>query len=222
MADPQDNDDISCHLQQVGMGSLLCRAARRSGNNTTNEVTPEICFNCLAGNIYREVGCDSVLPRVRFLTYAGGCQQDLEGLFCTLRKRDTTLEYCRQCNLVVAETTRQIVTVARGLFEAQGFYSAYQDIEKAREAIRDGNFANAITRSIDYLESTMRICHEKLEMPLPEKKQVSDLWKSTRNILQFDEIDSTNSVVTLMNALRGVITDLGGLRNSLSDAHGKV
>ncbi|MCR4418732.1 MAG: hypothetical protein QHH27_03315 [Clostridia bacterium] len=61
---PREGDDISCHLQQQGMGTLVCRAARREGRDSTNEVTPTACFNCPVGKIFREVGCDSVLPRI--------------------------------------------------------------------------------------------------------------------------------------------------------------
>ncbi len=218
---PKEQDNIDCHLQQVGMGTLLCRAARQTGDKTTNEVNPTICFNCLAGKVYREVGCDAVLPKIRIYPYIGGQSFDVEQLFCKIRKRETTLDYCRTCGLVTAETTRQIVSTVRGLFEAQGFYSAYKDIEKAREAIRDGIFDNAITRSISCLESVMRICHEKLNQELPSSKQVSDLWKSTRNILKFDKIDDSESIKILLNTLSGVVTHLGGLRNKLGDAHGR-
>lgn len=222
LPEPSEDDNIDCHLQQIGMGTLICRAARQTGDRTTNEVNPAICFNCQAGKIFREVGCDAVLPKVRILsTVVGQPHMRLESLFCKIRKRETSLEFCQACGLVTAETTRQIVSTTRGLFEAQGFYSAYKDLEKAREAIRDGNFDNAVTRSIACLESTMRICHEELGLPLPRKKQISDLWKSTRRILRFEEIDPSGSMENLMNALSGVVTHLGGLRNRLSDAHGK-
>jgi len=203
------------------MGSLICRAARQTGDKTTNEVSPIICFNCDAGKVYRDVGCDAILPKIRIYPLMGGSSFQVESLFCKIRKRETTLEYCQTCNLVNAETTRHIVSTARGLFQAGNFYSAYTDIEKAREAIRDGNLENAITRSISCLESTMRICHEHLNKPLPDKKQVSDLWKSTRTILSFDEIGKPRAAENLMNGLSGVITQLGGLRNTLGDAHGK-
>jgi hypothetical protein len=160
--EPKENEDINCHLQQIGMGTLICRAARQTGDMTTNEVNPTICFNCLAGKIFREVGCDAVLPIIRIYSYGEHGVPDVEALFCKIRKRDTTLEFCSTCGLVNAETTRQIVSTARGLFEAQGYYSAFKDIEKAREAIRDGNFENAVTRSISSLESVMCICHENL------------------------------------------------------------
>ena len=217
---PTEDDNIDCHLQNIGMGTLICQAARQGRDHTTNEVNSTICFNCPAGKIFREVGCDAVLPKIYIYDFNVPFSR-VENLFCKIRKRSTTLDFCRTCGLVTAETTRQIVSTARGLFEAQGFYSAYQDIEEARKAIRDGNFGNAITRSITCLESVMRICHEKLGQPLPKKKQISDLWKSTRNILDFDSLDPSGATSPLMNALSGVVTNLGGLRNTLGDAHGK-
>lgn len=217
---PNENDNIDCHLQQIGMGTLICKAARQTGDKTTNEVDPTICFNCSAGKIFREVGCDAVLPKIRILPHLGGSYFNVENLFCKIRKRDTTQDFCQRCGLVTAETTRQIVSTARGLFEAQGFYSAYKDLEKAREGIRDGNFENAITRSISCLESVMRVCHEKMGAALPNA-QVTDLWKSTRNILQLDNVDLSGSSLTLLNTLSGVVAQLGGLRNALGDAHGR-
>jgi HEPN domain-containing protein len=221
LQEPNESDNIDCHLQQVGMGTLICRAARQTGGTTTNEVNPIICFNCPAGKIFREVGCDAVLPKIKIYQHIGGSPFQVTTLFCKIRKRETTLDFCRTCGLATAETTRQIVSTTRGLFEAQGFYSAYKDLEKARESIRDGNFENAVTRSIDCLESTMRICIEKIgELP-PSKKQVTDLWKSTRTNLRFDELDPSGSTLDLMNTLSGVVTQLGRLRNTLGDAHGR-
>jgi|Deesub1362B_J571_1020462.scaffolds.fasta_scaffold00001_38 hypothetical protein len=221
LQEPKENDNIDCHLQQIGMGTLICRAARQTGDETTNEVSPTICFNCSAGKIFREVGCDAVLPKIRIYPYKGGVSFNVETLFCKIRRRETTLDFCGKCGLATAETTQKIISNARGLFKAHGFYSAYKDIEKAREAIRDGNFENAVTRSISCLESVMRICHEKLGNPLPSKKQVSDLWKSTRKLLLLDELDPSGATLNLMNALSGVVSHLGGLRNTLGDVHGK-
>lgn len=221
LQEPTEDDDIRCHLQQIEMGGLVCRAARQTGDRTTNEVNPTMCFNCPAGKIFREVGCNTVSPKIRFYRRGRRIDPRLEALFCSIRKRNTILEYCRTCGLAAAPTTREIVTTARGLFEAHGFYSAYKDLERARESLRDGNPENAVTRSISCLESTMRTCHEKLGVPLPAKKNVTGLWRSTRSLLQLDEVDPTGSVLHLANALPGVVAHLGGLRNSLGDAHGK-
>jgi hypothetical protein len=70
--EPSEQDNIDCHLQQVGMGTLICRAAKQSGEHSTNEVTPTICFNCDAGKVFREVGCDSVLPKIAFTNTSRG------------------------------------------------------------------------------------------------------------------------------------------------------
>lgn len=219
--EPTETDSVDCHLQNIGMGTLICRAATQKGDRTTNEVNATNCFNCEAGKIYREIGCDGILPKLRIFEFHGGNSLHIESLFCKIRRRDTSLSYCQTCGLVTAETTRVIVSTARGIFEAQGFFSAYKDIEKARESIRDGNFENAITRSIASLESTMRVCHEKLGKPLPNGKQVTDLWKSTRTKLRFDEMETTGALYNLLNSLSGVVSSLGGLRNSLGDAHGR-
>ena len=45
----EDSEDISCHLQQMGMESLICRAAKQVGDHTSNEATPTICSSCDAG-----------------------------------------------------------------------------------------------------------------------------------------------------------------------------
>lgn len=218
MKEPSEKDDISCHLQDIGMGTLICRAAKQTGEHTTNEVNETICFNCPVGKVYREVGCDAITPSIRVYRFNNF---HINSLFCKIRKRTTDIEYCKKCDLPVAETTRQLVSTARGLFEKYGFYSAYKDIEKARKAIRDGDPEGAVTSSISCLESTMRICHEELKKPLPKKKQLSDLWKSTRVLLEFDNMDPTGATETLVNSLSGVVTHLGGLRNVLGDAHGK-
>jgi hypothetical protein len=218
---PSDDDNIDCHLQQIGMGTLICQAAQRTGQHLTNEVNPTICFNCPAGRVYREIGCEAVLPKVYIFASAGGSIASHRSLFCKIRKRDTDLDECKSCGMVTAETTKTIVSNTRGLFTAQGFYTAFRDIEKSRECIRDGNFDNAITRSISCLESTMRICHEKLNFPLPKKLTVTDLWKSTRTLLVFDEMDFTAATLHLANSINGLITNLGRLRSVLGDAHGK-
>lgn len=218
---PSDTDDISCHLQQVGMGSLICRAARQTGEKSTNEVDPTICFNCEAGKIFREVGCDAALPKIRILPYMGGAHFEVSSLFCKIRKRETTLEYCRTCALANAETTKSIVSAARGLFTAQGFHDAYKDLEKARERIRDGEFDAAITSSISSLESVLRECHHRLAQPLPDARQLTDLWKSARALLRFEELDGSGRTVTVLNALGGLVMNLGALRNTLGDAHGR-
>jgi hypothetical protein len=220
LREPSETDSIECHFQEFGMGTLICRAAGH-GDKTTNKVTPAICFNCDAGRVHREVGCEAISPRLMFFPYSGGVLPRLLGLFCQIRRRDTALEECLGCELVPAETTKRVLSAARGLFQAEEFYSAYQDIEASRKALRDGNFENAVTRATSCLESVMRAIHERLSTELPSNKQLSDLWKSTRALLRFDEMVESQTLPMLLNALSGVMIHLGGMRNTLSDAHGK-
>jgi hypothetical protein len=223
LVEPGEDDNIDCHLQQIGMGSLVCRAARQTGQkNTTNEVTPAVCFSCDVGKIYREVGCDAPLPKITVQNWGrAGLHLEVDGIFCKIRRRYTTLEDCRTCTLATAESTRQIVTSTRGLFESHGFYSAYQDLEKARMAIRDGEFDRSITHSIACLESTCRIIHEELGEDLPQKKGLTDIWKSTRSILDLDGAAAGDTLAPLLNSLHGAVTQIGAMRNALSDAHGR-
>lgn len=221
MSSLTEEDSIACHLQQIGMGSLICKAAIQRGEYATNEVTPEICFECKAGIIYRKIGCDSVLPKIYINNYIGGSMISIENLFCKLRKRNTTIEYCETCTLKVAHTTKAIILNIRDIFEKEEFYSAFNDLEKAKVAIRDGNNELAITYSITMLESTMRIIHEKIDCSLPTKAVLTDLYKSIRVILKLSEVDTEEAVATLTNSIGGMITCLGHARNSLSVSHGK-
>lgn len=95
------------------------------------------------------------------------------------------------------------------------------EIEKARESIRDGKYDTAITNSISSAESTMRIIHEKTNNVLPNNKTVTDLFKSTRQILKLDEVDKEKVLLQLTNNIHGLVSTFGSLRNSLSDAHGR-
>lgn len=222
LKEPSDNDGIDCHLQVIGMGGLICRGAKQEGDrNLTNEVNRKICYNCDVGKIYREVGCDSVLPKIYIYNFGREHSTRLDNLFCKILKKDITLDYCKTCEIANAETTRQIVTTTRGLFEAQGFYSAYKNLENARNDIKDGNFESSITQSIACLESVMRICHDKMGAKLPGKPQLAQLWTSTKELLSMDKMDNIGASAELMTNINGVVISLGKMRNSFGDAHGK-
>lgn len=40
LIEPDEDDSIDCHLQQVGMGSLICRAAQQTGHENTMNIDP--------------------------------------------------------------------------------------------------------------------------------------------------------------------------------------
>jgi len=216
-----EEDNFDCHLQRVGTGTLICSAARHGAKNSTNEVDETICAECPAGRVFREVGCDAVSPKITIYSLLSGSFADLDSLFCMTKRRKTTIDQCWACEIVVAPTTRKMVSNARGLFEDHEFYKAYQSLEKARHAMRDGDFESAITLSISFFESAMRTCHDKMKKPLPKRKQVTDLWKSTRELLELDSLDPFGTSLQLMNAISGIVSSIGGARNQLGDAHGR-
>lgn len=222
ITEPSEEDNFDCHLQQVGLGSLVCRCAKQDGtSNATNNVTPAICFSCPIGKIFREVGCDAPSTNISVRYFSDLPHVSISGIFCKIRKRYTTFEYCQSCPLVTAESTKQIIQATRGLFQSSKFYAAYQDIEKARTAIRDGEFDRSITHSIACVESTCRLIHDELGEKLPAEKSLSVLWKSTRKVLELDALGSEDVIVQLLNSLFGIVNQLGAMRNALSDAHGK-
>lgn len=210
------------------MGTLKCRAAQESDKSKTDRVNPLICYTCAAGKIYREVGCDQVTPYLMIIPTLSHQSKGYEAinqiiqLNCSLRKRQTTLEECRVCTLVPAETTKELVDSTLGLLQTQGFHSAYNDLREARNELRDGDCDDAIGKAINCLESTMRCIHDELGVQPPGLK-VTELWKSTKDLLRFSEIttEAQETVTALVGSLSGAISHLGGMRNILGDSHGK-
>ncbi|MHB9129722.1 MAG: abortive infection family protein [Armatimonadota bacterium] len=212
---------IECHYQRIGMGSLICGAAQ-SSRGDTNEVTRDICEKCIVGRVYREVGCDVLSPKIGFHHVSSGILTNLRGLFCQKRMEEITDdETCFSCNLVSADTTKQLTETVKGLFQQYKFYTAYHDLQSITKSLRDGDLAHVVTLSSTCFESTMKACHERLNMPLPKDKSVTGLWKSTREILAFDEVCVETAHTELLNVLCGVVGKLGELRNALGSAHGR-
>ena len=210
--------DISCPYQSFGEGGLVCTIAEKKGNSCTPRTSPKICANCDVGKIYREVGCDQHTGQTYHLTVMGGIIPTKPKIFCKRKKRDTKFEQCQTCTLVTAETTREIITATAGLLHSEGFDSALDDFEKARKALRECEFDAVIRSSISMMESAMKIAQGRMTNTI-EGKTITDLWKSISRLMKLDEIGGT-SVSSLGSQLSGVISSLGGIRNSLSDAHG--
>lgn len=97
--------DISCCFQETSRGIIKCSAARVSEMGDTDRVTPEICYDCEAGKIYREVGCDQFTPDITVFSIqthdSVGYEaiSNVSGLNCGEKLRQTTLDGCRSCDL---------------------------------------------------------------------------------------------------------------------------
>lgn len=216
-----EDTNIDCLFQTIGMGGLICRAANTSSKHTTNETTREICLACPAGKIYRDVGCEDFTSKISIIKNIGGNIRGGTEIFCSKRKKVTTLENCKICTLISAATTREIVNTVNDLFQAEKHYSGYKDLEKAKKCLRDGDYEGSIGSSISCLESVMRTSLENLEEKLPTSLDVTSLWKALRIPLRLDEKDPFGCSEKLVGTLAGTVSHLGGLRNHLSDSHGK-
>ena len=218
MINQEEIVNSACPFQQIGRGALVCAAADTSVQNSTNEVSATDCASCEAGKIYREVGCDSFSPKIRKLQFLSDTSFEVVSILCKITKKRTSFEDCKNCTLKQAPTTKEIVFTARGLFQEENFYSASAELEKARKNLRDGQFPTVLTNSLAFLESTMKIILEKLKVPVQNPRDNKELWKKIRERLGLDQIER---VEDLLNTLYGLITKIEGVRDSLSDAHGK-
>ena len=218
-----DDTDVSCHLQVVGLGGLICRAASREGRHPSNEVSPEACHKCEIGRIFREIGCDSVSGKLLVYGVLGRRENltQVENVFCNKRTRETNINFCKSCDLVQSETTRENVRTTQGLLESLNFFQSKKDLEKARIAMREGNCDSAITYSSNCVESTLKRIFEQIGVPLPSEKSITGLWKGLKDKLRDDQTCSNDSSVVVVNNVAGLITKLGQMRNELSDAHGR-
>ena len=227
MTIPEDAN-IDCLYQRTSTGYLKCRAADLSvGKDATDEVTEDICHKCDAGKIYREIGCKEFWPKTRIfgLRSIGGVPHfhfTIERIFCNRRKRETNYEYCKTCALVTSPQTERVYKEALTLFDSSGFDSTKSILENARkELIANGNPEGCITSSVSSLESTLKLILDKLGKPYPKKEQLTQLWSSVKAELKLGDEISTPLIQQVMGSLTGGVSGLAGIRNALSDAHGK-
>jgi hypothetical protein len=216
-----DDANIECPYQKIGKGTLICLGANNHGSNVTNKVTAVICESCLAGKIYREVGCDAFTPEMTLIQGNAGAFPIEYKILCKNRKRAPTFMDCRTCTLVTAPTTKKITYTTKGLFEDELFYSAYQNLEDARKDLREGDYDGAITSSVSCLESVLKTILDKKGLPYPKEQTVLPLWKAIKEPLQLDSVVSSDTITALLGTLTGAISHLAGMRNQISDAHGK-
>lgn len=217
----EDDVNIECPYQTIGPGSLICRCADVTIAHSTNEVSDNLCHECDAGKIFREIGCDAFTAKLIIISHHDGSGILNQTIFCKRRKRETTLAYCSECSLVGSPTTRETVATARGLFQNNDFFTAYKQIEDARRSLRDGDFDGTITSSVSSLESVLKNILDRQGVSYPRDETVTSLWKKVRETLTLDAFCSSDSEKFLLSSLTGSVSHLGGIRNQLGDAHGK-
>lgn len=222
-----DDVNIDCQFQRQGIGSLVCRAADTSWfKSSTNEPNEETCRDCEIGKIFRELGCEKisgkkVIGEIRSLGSRKQQHVVETKLYCNLRRRPTSYNYCLSCTYVGNKFTKPVIKKAADFFKKLGFESARTDLEKAQERLHSGDGENAITNAISALESTFKTILDFYETPYPQKEQVTTLWKTVKDTLHLGDEVAAAHIKQLIGNMSGAVTSLGGLRNDLSDAHGK-
>jgi hypothetical protein len=218
-----DKVNIDCPYQGADVGGLRCTAVHRTAFETdTNLVQPEHCHQCDIGKIYRELGCDKISGNVVVRRTAGGFSLGVLRLWCNLRKRQTTIKECSRCIYLGTEFTAPMVQKAIDLFTKLGFGRARHYELKAQQKLHAGDPEGAITNSITAMESAFKaILDLRAGGAYPPKQDVTSLWKTVRRSLDLGDETLSDHMTQAIGSLTGAVSALGGLRNDLSDAHGK-
>jgi hypothetical protein len=222
-----DDINIDCQYQRQGVGSLICRAADTSWfKSSTNEPDDRICHDCEIGKVYRELGCENisgkiVIGEIRSIGSHGQKHVVETILYCNLRRRPTNYSFCLSCPYIGTKFTKPVLKKTIDFFEKLGFDSARNDLEKAQERLNNGDEENAITNAISALESVFKTILDFYKRPYPQKEQVTTLWKTVKDTLHLGDEVAAEHIKQLVGNVSGAVTSLGGLRNDLSDAHGK-
>lgn len=220
-----DDIDISCQYQILAIGGLKCRAANITGNSLSNNCNDDICYKCEAGKIYRELGCKHISPKIWIhqsssLNIYSNLHILHKELFCSLRKRETNYNYCCSCTLVNSEFTKLRIDETKGLFEASGFKSSLIFLQEAKDKLNN-NPDGCITSSNSSLESTCKTILDKLGESYPDKQQLTNLWDKVKNVFNLGDEIAEPLLKQAIGSITGAIYALAGIRNALSDAHGK-
>jgi HEPN domain-containing protein len=147
---------------------------------------------------------------------------EVERIFCNRRKRETTYEQCKNCTLITSPETERVYKAALTFFESHGFVKSKEFLEDARKELTVNNDPDGCIRaSTSSLESTLKVILDRLEKPYPTKQQLTDLWNSIKREMDLGAESSAQQMKQLIGSLTGSVSALAGLRNSLSDAHGK-
>lgn len=222
-----DDVNIDCQYQRQAVGSLVCRAADTSWfKSSTNEPDERICHGCEIGKVFRELGCENisgkiVIGEIRSIGSHGQKHVVETNLYCNLRRRPTSYSFCLSCPYIGTKFTKPVLKKTTDFFEKLGFESARNDLEKAQERLNSGDEENAITNAISALESVFKTILDFYKTSYPQKEQVTTLWKTVKDTLHLGDEVAAKHIKQLIGNMSGAVSSLGGLRNDLSDAHGK-
>jgi hypothetical protein len=220
-----DEIDISCQYQEETDSGLYCKIAELGRGSLTNQANENVCLKCDIGKIYREIKCPNIggKPKILGIGLISGLHLQYGGgnLWCRKRKRNTAIEACKNCSLIIADTTKAIVEKASGLFDSAGFTDAKEKLNGAYKKINiEQDYDGAIREATVSLESTLTLILEKMGIT-PNDKTVTGLYSEVRTNLKLGDEISAPQLKQVLGSSAGAVSGLGAMRNDLSDAHGK-
>ncbi|MBI5694970.1 MAG: abortive infection family protein [Nitrospirae bacterium] len=123
--------------------------------------------------------------------------------------------------MVNAETTQKAVEKASGLFDSMGFTVALGHLNEAHKKINiEHDYDGAIREATVSLESILTGVLERMGVE-PTDKTVTGLYGDVKKSLNFGDDISAPHLKQVIGSTAGAVAGLAGMRNDLSDAHGK-
>ena len=97
-----ENASIECPQQEIEGGYILCGGADLLfGPNATDRVTEQFCYDCTAGRIFREIGCNQFSAGKSIIEARSTSGRHLllhsERILCLRKNRETSYEDCEKC-----------------------------------------------------------------------------------------------------------------------------
>jgi hypothetical protein len=151
----------------------------------------------------------------------GGISSTAPDLWCQLRKRETSYEICQNCGCVESTHASQTVTASIDILDTAGFSNAKRALVDARTQLQQMDFDGCIRNSAVAIESTCKSILDQRNKPYPAKEQLTDLWKAVKDEIGIGSQMEDNLMIQVVGSITGTIQNLSGVRNELSDAHGK-
>ena len=128
--------------------------------------------------------------------------------------------------LVRAGTSAPIVTDLDNAIQTYDFDTVQRELERALENA-DSDPEDAITAACSLLEGVCRSVLLELQLPLPAKRDVTNLYRAVREPLGLSPSrtdlpgDAIEDIKTVLGGLSSVVQGVGALRTRVGDAHGR-
>jgi AcrR family transcriptional regulator len=132
----------------------------------------------------------------------------------------------QQVRLVAAGTSAPIITELGKAVQTFDFDTVQRELERALANAADDP-EDAITAACSLMEGLCRSVLIELNKPLPDKRDISSLYRAVRDPLGLSPDrtdlpkDAVADIKTVLGGLSAVVQGIGSLRTHVGDAHGR-